>query len=203
MDNETRNTGIMIAVVITAIIVVLLVLFLRPTETKTVERVVDNQLLSGVEGSFGQLNSKINNLESKVNSFVNFENNVDTRITNIENRIQEKDKRIEQLQTGLTTAVVVGIILLVLQTGLVISLSVRKNKGLNPKKDYYKDYTDDDGNTIEDDEEETAGADNESDEPTFEESEPENSHGTFDDMSGKDQKQALNSPFVPKDDDKE
>ena len=210
MDTERRNAGIILSVVIATIIIILLVLFVRPKETtKVVENVIDTQALQDLEHRFSRTESEIDNLRKRLNSIDGLETNIQDEFSNIQKELEKSRKEINQLKANFTTMIILGILLLILLAFLVVRKykinKIGKSKPLsssetsNSINEHHKSVDDvsmadtNKSDSKKDTPENTANLTDETDEQFS------HNHGSFTDLSGREQKSALNSSFTPKD----
>ncbi len=184
METETRNVGIMIAVVITAIIVILLVLFIRPRDTVRVE--VDKNALTSLETRMNNLEAKTSSLDTRINDLSGTDTSIQDTIAKLDDLVKKTRDEVGQLRASFTTVIVIGIIIFIILGGLAIRYVLKSGKfhiGKNKSEEtnigaFFDEHTESTQN-IENDE-------------FF-----DNIHGTLDNLSSKEKKSALNDPFKP------
>jgi predicted PurR-regulated permease PerM len=205
MESETRNTGIMVAVVVTAIIIILLVIFLRPKETvREVVKEEQNAVLS-VEDKVERLESRVNQLEKTLGALNGFE----SKIRNLETQLNQNEKELNSLKSRFTTIIVFAVIILIVFVIVIIGILVKSGK-INVdkiKKKVTKNFDEKKDDTLNDYGWTTVEGNNDSENDENEEKEIftkeneefEQNHGTYDDLSKKEKKSLLNDEFTPED----
>lgn len=226
MESETRNTGIMVAVVITAIIIVLLVIFLRPKET-TVKEIVkeDQEAVFTIEEKVSNLSSRVKSLEETLGYLNGFETDIKQRLQNLENELEQNKTELRGLKSNFTTIIVFAVLILVFLVVFIVGTLIKNNKiSLSKLKDKVKPdkkHNDDDeilndygwttveGNQPSEKQKDEFNNNDDDDDNLIKEEESEenedyeHNHGSYDELSKKEKKSLLNDSFEPKEEDDE